>query len=149
MMDRRAFVKFLALMAAGAAAKPEQIAAYEHYYDVNTPATDGPFIAVDEVMLGGTARLSTVVQVRILSQSTNTLNLAINAFGGIFRWHAAPDQKIITDELSWHIEYDPNDIAINKILNGHISYITQAGIRKYMPLTKAHGIIYGEEDRNV
>jgi len=44
-MDRREFVKTLALWAAGAAAMPEQVKAFEQYYDVNSP-DDWPLLCI-------------------------------------------------------------------------------------------------------
>jgi hypothetical protein len=155
-MDRREFVKFLALLAAGAAAKPEQIAAFERYYDINSPSFLTGLVAVDEVMLHGLATSSLVLKMDIMTPEP--LNLAINAYGGIVRWVAAPDQKIVcrASDFTWdiyrgepkslddpksedqthHIESDEWLLAR---FTGHVSYIDQTGRRRNRPLTTLSG----------
>lgn len=131
-MNRRKFVSFLALLAAGAAARPEQIAAFEKYYDANTPwLTDGGLIAVDEFYIGGLATRSMPMHWQIFRSTDCQLNLGFNAFGGIVRWVAAPDQKIITvpADFNWVLKTRDSIEDPYTVIEGHILYIDQDGFR--------------------
>lgn len=143
--ERDNFVKYLALLAAGEAAKPEQIAAFERYYDRNSPATF-PLVAVDEIFICGHASRSTRVAIDILKGSDVVQCLSINAFGGILRWVATPDQKIVSapTDFRWNITFPdraPADLEWNQrqmqFIRGHISYIDDTGLRISKPLVNA------------
>lgn len=159
-MDRREFVKFLALTAAGAAALPEQVLAFERYYTANTPSV-APFIAFDEVSAAG-LRLSSSLPVRmIFSKGPDmVLNAAFNAFGGIYFWRAAPDSKIVASvsvPLTWEITVWRKgwqdqaessgdfqlleDAEVKRVLQGHVSYIDQNAVRHTVPIETAKGTI--------
>ncbi len=73
-MDRRGFVKFLALIAAGAAALPEQVAAFEHYYEVNTPHVASGLVSVDEIWLTGMATAPVPAYFHILAWSRSYIS---------------------------------------------------------------------------
>lgn len=141
-MNRRDFVKFLALISAGVAARPDQIAAFEQYYDANTPAVERPLVAVDEIYLCGMAPRSTRLRTTFFPDA-QAMHLGLNAFGGAMRWLAAPDQKIILrrHHVAWDIESeDASDTApLDSILIGHISYIDQAKIRRNLQIRDWHG----------
>ena len=137
-MLRRDFIKFLALLAAGAAALPAQIEAFERYYDRNSPPMlDGDAIAVDEITLCGIATKSTVVRCVFFS----AMNLSINAFGGVIRWLAAPDQKIVTRarDFTWEITSSADTPRMTDYLDAHISYIDQTGLRQRYRITDVRG----------
>lgn len=52
-MNRRDFCKHLALLAAGAAALPQQIAAFERVFDINTrPLGERDLISVEDIAFG-------------------------------------------------------------------------------------------------
>ncbi len=132
-MNRRDFVKFLALTAAGAAALPQQIAAFESYYEANTPQTSEELLAVDEIWASGMASCSTVVKMIFFPEAqSGGMTLGMNAFGGMIRWAAMPDQKIIIRKrhLTWDISGNSNP----SILEGHVSYIGQDRRRINQPL---------------
>jgi hypothetical protein len=144
-MDRREFVKFIALMSAGAAALPEQVSAFERYYDINTPRVGKQFAGVDEIMLCGTATRSVVVKANFHKEDELILPLSFNAFGGIMRWVAAPQQTImcLPGDFSWRIEMDtgrsgekPKDL-----FSGHVSYIDNEGFRRTKLLTELSGTL--------
>jgi hypothetical protein len=141
MMDRRDFVKFIALLAAGAAARPEQIAAFERYYDINTPAAGNGFVAVDEVILGGMATTSMPVLFTLLRDDERVMRFGYNAFGGIVRWAAMPDQKIVaaSGELRWQL--DQSDATVKRWLTGQINYIDQDGRRQFLDIETAAGVV--------
>lgn len=142
-MNRRDFVKFLALMCAGAAARPEQIEAFERYYEVNSPHTLDGLVAVDEVYLSGMAGTATPLRMGFFPNAeAGRLCLGMNAFGGIVRWAATPDQKIIIRErdIGWSIVHatskgDVTSGPFKYIAEGHISYIDQNGKRINLPIT--------------
>jgi hypothetical protein len=142
-MDRREFVRFLALTAAGAAALPEQIGAFERYYDLNAAKADNGLVAVDEVFISGLAPRSLRLKIDIMHLDEIKLPLGLNAFGGIVRWASAPDQKIVVPghELEWRINVidEAPDFDAMRYLTGHISYIDQDGLRMNKLLTTLRG----------
>jgi hypothetical protein len=141
----------LALLAAGTASRPEQIEAFEHYYNANTPLIGGPFVAVDEISISGLAITSTPLRVRFHRMEAFELAAGLNAFGGVYVWRAGPDGKIVTEpnDFRWemkceytHIdggEYVIDDEWVRQNLDGHIRYINQNGIRCTRPIVSALG----------
>jgi len=137
-MDRRSFIEFIALLSAGAAARPEQITAYEKYYIANTPGVPGDLVAVDEVWASGMASCSTRIRLEFVwdgPENKPNLTLGLNAFGGTIRWVAPVDQKIIAVKhtFAWKVTpldpFDPRDIC------GQVSYIDQrTSQRFYAPI---------------
>lgn len=141
MMERRNFVKFLALLAAGAAAKPEQIFAFEQYYEANTPFGEG-LVAVDEINVAGLSWTATPVLCDFLVKDKIRLPLAFNGFGGIMHWKAGPDQKIITaiSDFSWNIRATNRTFAtLTNEIRAYISYIGQDRVRKMVQITRPKG----------
>ncbi len=144
-MDRREFVKFLALLAAGATAAPEQIEAFRHYYNMNTPNTAAPLVAVDEVFISGMADRALPVTFDILLRGPPEqikLALGLNAFGGCVRWCAMGDQKIVAadTDFMWRLaRADGGDRLEPKNFHGHISYVDQDGIRGIRVLDTVEG----------
>lgn len=147
MMDRRDFVKFIALMAAGVAAAPEQIAAYEHYYDVNAPrlAPKG-LIAVDEIWISGLASCSTAARLELVREPRCVLHFGLNLYGGVVRWAAMADQKILAPKggLVWDLTGHRNGESTKlrtEDFCGQISYIDPDGCRQYQSLAEGHGVL--------
>lgn len=145
MQSRRDFVRMIALLAAGAAALPAQVEAFTSYYEINTPPGAGPFIAMDEIWLCGQAQKSAPVYFDLFRGDNRLMALGINAFGGILRWKAIADDKVIgiNDDLRWEMrqlavpqagateavfEAVP-DQWIGQNLTGHVSYIRHDGMR--------------------
>ena len=148
MMDRKKFARFLALTAASQAAIPEQIAAFEHYFNINAPSSGGPFVAVDEIYLGGIAHESTPIIFDVLKYDEVILPLSFNAFGGVVRWMAMPLQQIIVPpaDFKWRVRHVckterlPVESAfVIKNFTGVISYIDQTGLRHYKQIIVARG----------
>jgi hypothetical protein len=141
MMDRRQFVNFIAMMAAGgAAAKPEQVEAFQHYYEVNTPlVTDESLVAVDEIMVSGMAARSTPLRFRFWAER-HYMPIAFNLFGGIVRWTALPDGRFMASaaDVRWTVECPSclplDDDWVNDVIVGHIGYIDSIGARHYRPI---------------
>ncbi len=125
-MNRREFVKFLALIGAGTAALPEQVSAFETFYEANTPQVANGIISIDEVLIGGVATGSTPVSVQVFDGKKSVLNFGMNLFGGMFRWAAMPKQEIIMPEnqLTWEINAPAHQY------DGQISFIDQRGLRR-------------------
>jgi hypothetical protein len=128
-MNRREFVKYLAGLSAGVAALPAQLEAFEHYFEINTPNAIDGLIGVDEIWVSGIARVSWPLEIRIL-HSQAPLILGLNAFGGIMRWSALPEQKLMaTTDLEWKIKnLGPNHGEFP--ICGHIGYVDQNGRRR-------------------
>ena len=144
-MNRREFVRFMALMSAGAAALPEQLSAFERYYDINTPQIGEQFAGVDEVFLCGCASRSVVVRASFYKEDELIMPLAFNAFGGVLRWVATPLQTImcLPTDFSWRIamETGHTDEKPKHIFSGHIGYIDNEGFRRTKLLTELNGTL--------
>ena len=143
--SRRDFIKFIALVAAGAAARPEQIEAFEAYYEANTPIADDlipdNLVAVDEIFLSGTAIRSMPILCEFYRNDHTVLKWGLNIYGGIIHWIAAPDQKIIAGaaDFYWRIRSATDDLLDFSTVNGQISYVGQDKVRKYIQITKPEG----------
>jgi hypothetical protein len=149
-VNRREFVQYLALTAAGAAALPKQVAAFEQYYDINTPRTPGPYMAMDEVSISGLVPYgSTPLQTIFYQRGAVILNASFNAFGGLYFWRAPPDGKVITNaanEITWKMvlrgtEQEISDEWVKSNLEGHIRFVDSDGVRQCIPIDKARGTV--------
>ncbi len=146
MMMRREFVKMLAALCAGASAMPQQLSAFESYFNLNTPPGNGPFVAMDELFISGLATRSLPLHVDVYVDDATEprLPMAYNAFGGIIRWAAMPDQKIIAKKIRWKI-HAPNEgihglcEEPQSVLTGYVSCIHQDGIRRNTPISAWEG----------
>ena len=82
-------------------------------------------------------------KIDILHLDEVKLPLGLNAFGGIVRWVAAPDQKIVVPgrELRWCVSLldEPHETDPLRHVTGHISYIDQDGLRINKELTTLRG----------
>ena len=134
-MDRREFVKFIALLAAGAAAAPEQVEAYTHYFETNTPLVPSGLVCVDEIIIGGTANKSTVAHVQLFHDEEPVLNFAVNLFGGWVRWLAAPQQMIMAVAGDLKLEIDKPQFQ------GQMMYIDQLGKRRTKVITECCSVL--------
>lgn len=133
-MNRREFIKHIALMAAGASALPEQLQAFEAYFLRNTPLLGEPFICFDELTVAGLAEKSAPVRIAIFDGDNNVLSGGLNAFGGAYYWRGFQDQKIMMSlrQARWKIEgcYSGfDDHWVKTFLAASVSYIDQDGIR--------------------
>lgn len=133
--NRRDFVKWLALIAAGAAAQPDQIRAFEEYYDANTPRQFSSLIAVDEILVSGMSTSSLPVDFIVYRKDHMELSFSVNLFGGIIRWVPAPNQIRVIDPADLHISMDTREVArtLDEI-RGHISYVDQHKHRHTDPI---------------
>jgi hypothetical protein len=144
--NRRDFVKWLALTAAGMAALPQQIEAFEKYYEANTPelVKPGALVAVDEIMLSGMATASLPVAFKFYRMDYEALNFGVNLFGGLLRWVATPDQKLITYEEDFYWDMHPGlgfeEQMHMGCLIGEVGYIDSVTlVRKRVRMTKLRG----------
>lgn len=86
-MNRRDFCKTAAILAAGAAAMPSQIAAFEQLFDVNSQhlGNVADLIQINDIFLGGTATASHVLTVEFMDSERLIEMIAFNGFGGVVR----------------------------------------------------------------
>ena len=151
-MNRRDFVRFVALTAATAAALPQQVEALTRYYERNTPLTFAPLVAVDEVMFSGLAQYSTVATIWFFRRDDFLMDLSINAFGGVLRWHAFADQKIVLPpaDFRWEIvnraarDGEDKPAPFDSWLAGTVSYVDQTGLRRVARITRPKGALSDE-----
>ena len=145
-MSRRDFIKYLALIAAGAGALPRQIEAFERYYEANTPPiADGEELAcADEIWICGLATRSLRVGFR-LSYAQGSMRLGLNAFGGMLRWVAQPDAKVISkpQDFHWQFEFidpiEPRD-DMQFPISGWLSYFGSKDlVRREVDFTQISG----------
>jgi hypothetical protein len=142
MMNRRDFVKFLALTGAGVGALPAQVEAFERYYEANTPMVDEPLVAVDEIYLSGLASRSMRISAKFFHDSEHPRHYGFNAFGGMFLWHAQADQKVVLrkEHVTWALEaLDPAPEEWMSVGVGHISYVDQTSVRRNLQLLDWRG----------
>lgn len=135
-MNRREFVKHLALLAAGAAALPSQVAAFERLYEANTSgplATSTSLLSVNDIVIGfgGTPRDAAAV-VRFFNGESAPLAFPLNTRATI-RWIPAPDCPFLTsrDRFRWSVDdvygrWTREEIAAT--LTGSIRYTDMDGV---------------------
>ena len=141
-MNRRDFVKFLALTGAGVGALPAQVEAFERYYEANTPMVDEPLVAVDEIYLSGLASRSMRISAKFFHDSEYPRHYGFNAFGGIFLWRAQADQKVVLrkEHVTWALEaLDAPSEQWRDLGVGHISYVDQTSVRRNLQLLDWRG----------
>ena len=153
-MNRRDFVHFLAVLCAGAAAMPQQLEVFEKYYEANTPLIGTDFVAVDEIWMSGNAIGSLPVICEFYKNDHCVLPTGLNLFGGIFRWQAAPDQKIVMGKADffWDIRHAQIDPETGKPavfnfdnINGQISFIDTTLKRNYLRIKAPRGSLADQE----
>lgn len=131
-MNRREFIATIAAIAACGSSRPETLLALTKYYEINTPATE-PLLCFDELLLGGLAARSSPLRFTIFDGELPILLMGFNAFGGVLRWVAAPDQKVMMPvrNARWKIESDEvlDDDWVKAFISGQVSYIGQDGVR--------------------
>lgn len=109
-MTRREFVHHLALLAAGAAALPAQIAAFEQLYDVNSRifGERSDLLSVSEIAFGfeGVPQdLAAVVSLMRRSSGRDMIRIPLN-YRSCYRWIAPPDCPLLStvEDLQWNVE---------------------------------------------
>lgn len=134
-MNRREFCLQAALVAAGTSALASQVAAIEQLYDINTRHLgEGPgLIRLNDLFLGGKAGRSWPVVIDLFDDERLLHSIAINAFGGLFRFAPSPDEPFFTTRarLRWDVTkpsdaYEHTDDA----LHGTVHY-TDSNFRFY------------------
>ena len=142
MSTRRDFVKFLALIAAGTAARPEQIAAFEEYYEANAPRADD-LVAVDEISISGLASsASNPMNGEFYANDRPVLCCGMNLFGGVYFWRAAADSKIVVSrpDFFWRLRPAYMDSFSGFHLQGHVKYVDSViKVRDTVLITKLEG----------
>ena len=138
-MDRRAFIKSLACICAGAAALPQQIETFERLFEANAPMSN-ELIAIDRFVIGGLATQSMPARVIIKRGDRELMRWGMNLFGGMLHWTAVPDQKIIVvpGTLHWEIT-SPAMTLPSEWIEGSISYLDNQLVRCSAPLIAATG----------
>jgi len=104
-MNRRDFIKHIAFLAAGAAALPDQILAFERSMEINAiDKIEKGLIFADDIILGGIAGHSFPMAAEFSTNGMSDLNFALNLFGGCFRWAAIPGHSLritIPEKMIW------------------------------------------------
>jgi hypothetical protein len=144
--NRREFIQFLALMAAGAAALPQQVAAFEKYYEANTPALMklGDFVAVDGMTISGMATASLPLMCNFYRNDEKIMSYGVNLFGGIMHWKAVPTHEVICYPEDFFWDFKPGD-GYEEIFHpttfvAQICFIQGTSLkRKYVTITKPRG----------
>lgn len=125
-MNRRDFCKTAAILAAGAAAMPSQIAAFEQLFDVNSRhlGNVADLIRINEIYLGGTARVSRVVLVDFYDDERLLHLLSFNGFGGIVRLVMLPDAPMFStrSRFRWRISDDGDVRTWTNAFRGTVTY---------------------------
>ncbi len=119
-----------------ACALPAQVDALERYYIANAPKTQAPLICIDEISISGLAKRSMPVGIAAMRNESMLLNLGINAFGGMMRWVALPDAKILIVPGDFALVQVSGEKEVSEWLTGHVCYIDQNTIRHSDPLDK-------------
>jgi hypothetical protein len=139
-MDKREFIKSMALLAAGIAASPMQVEAFERYYTANTPdAPAGRLIAVDAVTIGGLASKSMPAHFNFYTADRIVLPFGINLFGGVIFWKATADEKIITTKSNFNWNISTASYMQPYHFISSISYIDDALVRHTYEITTMRG----------
>lgn len=92
-------------------------------------------VQVDEIFIGGTAHESISMTWEFFQNKHCILNMAINAFGGIIRWVATPDQMIVmrARDFTWRVTATKRGGVRQEnpmsFIKGHILYVDQKGVR--------------------
>ncbi len=110
MISRRSFCRTMALLAAGAAALPEQVDAYERLFLANTPSglgfRAGKRIALIQDFICGFAGNphDRVMEIELLRGGTPILFLPLN-YRASFRWVAVPNTPVVAfvSDVRWNI----------------------------------------------
>ena len=107
-MIRREFVKHLALLAAGAAALPSQIAAFEQLYEANTRSFGerSDLIFIRDMIFGFDGVPGDVAtRVSLLRGDQTLFQIALNK-RATFRWVGVPELPLISPvkDLHWDIQ---------------------------------------------
>ena len=120
MMNRREFVKYLALLAAGANALPAQVDAYEKMYDLNTRQFNkGKIVSIKEFTIGFKEPCDKHIRVSIVNKERELWSIFLNQ-RATFRYVTMPDCPLLTTE-GFHIASKPQ-------CSGTIHYIDMDGI---------------------
>lgn len=141
-MNRREFCKRAALLAAGAAALPAQIDAFEALYEVNTRQfgnrTD--IIAVRDISFGFTGTPCDLMATVVFSRGeTELLWFPIN-YRGMLRWVSLPDCPLLTTrgDFRWTIKASgtaEEERYVRETFQGTICYLSMDGLIRTDKLT--------------
>lgn len=112
-MIRRDFVKMMALLAAGASAMPEQIAAFETIYDANTPRRLGlgelwskDFVSIEDWVIGfDMVGADRTYNMGLYDGNTAVLSFALNQ-RALMRYVRPPQVPVLSrlKTLRWEVE---------------------------------------------
>src|SRR4030095_7014978 len=141
MMNRRDFIKHLALLAAGAAALPDQILAFEKSIELNAiDKIDKGLIFIDDIILSGMSGHSFPLYASIFTNDKPDLNFGLNLFGGIFRWVAVPGHSLrvtIPEKFIWELDGIRELPQINSDIMGGFRLVNQDGKYVFADLSTA------------
>ncbi len=111
MLTRPEFCTHLALLAAGAAALPQQIQAFVRIYDVNTaPLGESGLIAVEDIMFGfGGVPSDITYSVQFRQGEKVIFQVALNRRAS-YRWVPTPQAPMLTTERDFNWRVTPHHI---------------------------------------
>lgn len=139
MMNRREFAKHLALLAAGAAALPAQLSAFERLYDINTkPLGDTDLVSIEDIALGFSEPGDYAHFINIYNDQSVLYSFALNQ-RATFRYLPAPTAPMLATHrgVRWTTESYPAQSRIP--IMGTIRYIDQSGMIRTCLIDKADG----------
>jgi hypothetical protein len=151
-MNRRDFIRHLAILAAGMSAMPAQVDAFEQMFELNAPrdTVGRGLLAVRHIIIGGMAKKSTPVTARFFRGQPEIHRTVacygLNLFGGAVQWMTAPDEPIIAESIGgpfdfqWDVRGGDGELVDADVLVGCVRYIDQGGMWRMAPLTPKGGL---------
>lgn len=135
MMNRRDFIKHLALLTAATATLPEIVLEYEKSITINAiKNVDTGLIFVDEINICGMAGYSSPMAAKFITNGMDDLDIGLNLFGGIYRWVAMPGHALrltTMKDLKMQFMGKGYGLDIDRDLYGGLRFIDQNGLYQF------------------
>jgi hypothetical protein len=137
-MNRREFCQHLALLAAGAAALPAQVAAFERLYDVNTrKLAHGSIISIHNLVFGfNGSPCDETALVTFFDGDRPLMPFALNTRSSM-HFGVTPDCPMLSTEegFRWEIQSSyPNSRYVYNHFTGGVRYIDMEGVIHNVPI---------------
>ena len=145
MLTRREFCTHLTLLAAGAAALPQQVKAFEMLYDINTaPLGESGLISVEDLIFGfGGIPCDRTLDVQFRNGHDSLFHVAINKRAS-FRWVPTPQAPMLArySDFNWRVitAVEPDEVRNDAYdFIGTIRFIDQSGRVRTAEIVGAFG----------